>query len=125
MSKKLERFEMRVSQDFLHLVDDWRRQQPDIPSRAEAIRRLVSQGFLGDFEKVRTFVEGTQRWLELSRATDTPVSRTEAKAVSEAMMWFVQAMKTRLDAEVAMTGGVPEIFAILEDIQKEDPPSDT
>lgn len=33
--------QMRVSEDFLRLVDDWRRQQPDIPSRSEAIRRLV------------------------------------------------------------------------------------
>ena len=33
--------QMRVSEEFLRLVDDWRRQQPDIPSRSEAIRRLV------------------------------------------------------------------------------------
>lgn len=25
-------------------IDDWRRQQPDLPSRAEAIRRLVELG---------------------------------------------------------------------------------
>jgi metal-responsive CopG/Arc/MetJ family transcriptional regulator len=36
-------FQMRVDADFLRRVDDWRRQQPDIPSRAEAIRRLVRQ----------------------------------------------------------------------------------
>jgi len=35
---------MRVSEDFLKLIDDWRRQQQDIPSRAEAIRFLVEQG---------------------------------------------------------------------------------
>jgi hypothetical protein len=32
---------MRVSEDFLRTVDDWRRDQTDIPSRAEAIRRMV------------------------------------------------------------------------------------
>jgi hypothetical protein len=32
---------MRVSERFLRMVDDWRRQQSDLPSRAEAIRRLV------------------------------------------------------------------------------------
>jgi hypothetical protein len=32
---------MRVSESFLRMVDDWRRGQIDIPSRAEAIRRLV------------------------------------------------------------------------------------
>lgn len=36
-----ERFQMRVSPDFLAKIDDWRRQQPDLPNRSEAIRRLV------------------------------------------------------------------------------------
>jgi hypothetical protein len=39
-----ERFQMRVSPSFLRLVDEWRRKQPDLPSRAEAIRRLVERG---------------------------------------------------------------------------------
>jgi hypothetical protein len=34
-------FQMRVSEQFLRMVDDWRRTQLDLPSRAEAIRRLV------------------------------------------------------------------------------------
>ena len=34
-------FQMRVSEQFLRMVDDWRRSQVDLPSRAEAIRRLV------------------------------------------------------------------------------------
>jgi hypothetical protein len=37
-------FQMRVSADWLATIDDWRRKQPDIPSRAEAIRRLVEKG---------------------------------------------------------------------------------
>ena len=37
-------FQMRVSEQFLRTVDDWRRTtQTDLPSRAEAIRRLVEQ----------------------------------------------------------------------------------
>jgi hypothetical protein len=32
---------MRVDQPFLDAIDAWRRHQPDLPSRAEAIRRLV------------------------------------------------------------------------------------
>lgn len=36
-----DRFEMRAPSSWLKAVDDWRRTQPDIPSRAEAIRRLV------------------------------------------------------------------------------------
>ena len=36
-------FQMRVSDDFLRTIDAWRRRQPDKPSRAEAIRRLVGK----------------------------------------------------------------------------------
>jgi hypothetical protein len=33
---------MRVSPSFLRLIDDWRRKQADLPSRAEAIRHLTT-----------------------------------------------------------------------------------
>ncbi|MFK8034852.1 MAG: hypothetical protein AB8B94_11965 [Hyphomicrobiales bacterium] len=36
-------FQMRVSEEFLKKIDDWRRQQPEIPSRSEAIRILVDE----------------------------------------------------------------------------------
>jgi hypothetical protein len=36
-----KQFQMRASDEFLAKVDNWRREQPDIPGRAEAIRRLV------------------------------------------------------------------------------------
>lgn len=38
------RFEMRASERWLRELDDWRRKQPDIPARAESIRRLVALG---------------------------------------------------------------------------------
>jgi hypothetical protein len=44
MEEKTERFEMRVASTFLQAVDNWRRKQEDLPSRAEAIRRLVELG---------------------------------------------------------------------------------
>jgi hypothetical protein len=36
--------QMRVSKAFLKSIDEWRRRQPDLPSRAEAIRKLVERG---------------------------------------------------------------------------------
>lgn len=36
-------FQMRVDDEWLERVDDWRRQQKDLPPRAEAIRRLVAK----------------------------------------------------------------------------------
>ena len=34
---------MRVSEEFLRMVDDWRRRQKDLPSRAEAIGEWLNQ----------------------------------------------------------------------------------
>jgi uncharacterized protein YfbU (UPF0304 family) len=44
MQAKTERFEMRLDQETLGIVDEWRGRQRDLPSRAEAIRRLIETG---------------------------------------------------------------------------------
>jgi hypothetical protein len=44
VERKDRTFQMRASDEWLRKVDDWRRVQPDIPARAEAIRRLVEKG---------------------------------------------------------------------------------
>jgi hypothetical protein len=36
---------VRVQPALLSAIDDWRRQQADLPSRPEAIRRIVEQAF--------------------------------------------------------------------------------
>ena len=36
-------FPMRFTVSQLEAVDEWRRNQPDLPSRTEAIRRLVEE----------------------------------------------------------------------------------
>jgi len=40
----MQRFEMKATPTWFGLVDEWRRKQPDLPPRAEAIRRLVEKG---------------------------------------------------------------------------------
>jgi hypothetical protein len=35
---------IRVDEEFLKKLDDWRRKQEDLPDRPEAIRRLVEIG---------------------------------------------------------------------------------
>jgi hypothetical protein len=35
---------IRCQDDFLGALDQWRRAQPDLPSRSEAVRRLVTLG---------------------------------------------------------------------------------
>lgn len=44
MQKQGERFELRASEELLTKVDTWRRMQSTLPSRAEAIRHLISRG---------------------------------------------------------------------------------
>jgi metal-responsive CopG/Arc/MetJ family transcriptional regulator len=34
---------VRVDDEFLAKLDNWRRHQPDLPNRPEAVRRLVEQ----------------------------------------------------------------------------------
>lgn len=43
---KTERFIFSSTPDLLRRVDEWRRTQPDIPSRAEAVRRLIDKALL-------------------------------------------------------------------------------
>jgi len=44
MSQKPIRFEIRLQSKLSSQIDDWRRHQPDLPSRAEAARRLIEIG---------------------------------------------------------------------------------
>lgn len=38
------RFELRMSPVLRSMIDDWRRREPDLPPRSEAVRRLVELG---------------------------------------------------------------------------------
>lgn len=44
--KKDDRIFMRADPTFIQKVDSWRSKQPGLPSRSEAIRRLVEAGLL-------------------------------------------------------------------------------
>lgn len=43
MQQKTERLELRIDADLLQKVDIWRSEQTDLPSRSEAIRRLMDE----------------------------------------------------------------------------------
>jgi hypothetical protein len=42
--KKDQRLQLVVAPSDVAAVDEWRRKQPDLPSRSEAIRRLIHAG---------------------------------------------------------------------------------
>jgi hypothetical protein len=39
-----QRLQLVMSKSQVHTIDEWRRQQPELPSRSEAIRRLIEAG---------------------------------------------------------------------------------
>jgi metal-responsive CopG/Arc/MetJ family transcriptional regulator len=41
---KNTRFEMKIAEELLGRVDQWRGRQSDVPNRSEAIRRLIEAG---------------------------------------------------------------------------------
>jgi uncharacterized protein YfbU (UPF0304 family) len=43
-----ERFEMRIDSELLDRLDHWRNREDDVPSRAEAVRRLIEAGLAHD-----------------------------------------------------------------------------
>jgi hypothetical protein len=42
--KKDQRIPVMMSSDEVSAIDEWRRRHPDLPSRSEAIRRLIDLG---------------------------------------------------------------------------------
>lgn len=46
-----QRLQLVISRRQIAAVDEWRRGQPDLPSRSEAIRRLVQLGLAGGVAK--------------------------------------------------------------------------
>jgi hypothetical protein len=54
MDDDVRPYQIRLSATFWKKVDEWRRLQPEIPARAEAIRRLVEIGLAAEHaEKTR------------------------------------------------------------------------
>lgn len=51
MDDDVRPYQIRLSTAFWKKVDAWRRVQPDIPTRAEAIRRLVEVGLVAEQKK--------------------------------------------------------------------------
>lgn len=58
MAPKSERFEMRLDEEVLDRVDKWRAAQGDLPTRAEAMRRLVELGLERSSRQTVQFSDG-------------------------------------------------------------------
>lgn len=58
MATRSERFELRIDEAQLASVDDWANEQPDQPTRAEAVRRLVALGLAAGSNRAIHFSDG-------------------------------------------------------------------
>jgi uncharacterized protein len=69
MGPMTERFEMRLAEDILARVDRWREEQDDVPSRAEAMRRLMEVGLVRSGAETKTvkFSDGEKALLIMMR----------------------------------------------------------
>jgi hypothetical protein len=48
MARYTGHYLLRIDEAFWPPIDEWRRKQPNLPSRAEAIRRLIDKGLEAD-----------------------------------------------------------------------------
>lgn len=58
MVTKSERHELRIDEEQLSRIDKWAREQPNQPTRAEAVRRLVNLGLSAGSSRVVRFSDG-------------------------------------------------------------------
>ena len=58
MVTRSERFELRIDEAQLALVDDWANEQSDRPTRAEAVRRLITLGLAAGSNRAVHFSDG-------------------------------------------------------------------
>jgi len=97
-------FQMRVSEAFLRSLDDWRRQQADLPSRTEAVRRLVQAGLKSD-----TYVQpvGTVYQQIDGRSRNVTIMPAQLRMGRAAVRWGIR--------ELAAKAGVsPNTVARIE-----------
>jgi hypothetical protein len=78
MVPKTERFELRLEEDTLSRIDNWRSEQADLPSRAEAMRRLVELGLTRNGKRQVRFSDGEKVLILLMRDLYSRLKITDA-----------------------------------------------
>ncbi len=74
--------QVRLKEPLLHSIDAWRRRQADLPTRPEAIRRLIEGARKANAEKdrIRTAQESCYRFMS-AMAGDRPGFEEAARAL--------------------------------------------
>lgn len=89
MGPKTERFEMRLDEVTLERVDRWREDQPERPSRAEAMRRLIEEGLQRTSSRPVRFSDGEKLLIAMMRdiykGLDLPHAEIDPEFVIDAI----------------------------------------
>ena len=54
---KTERLELRLDENIVDTIDQWRRKEQDLPTRSEAVRRLIQQGLSSSSKQAYTLMK--------------------------------------------------------------------
>jgi|GEM_PF-3022103 len=104
---KTYRLDLRFPEYLVNLVDEWRRLQPDIPARAEAIRRLVLSGVLNKQEMMEGFLRVLIDLHAAGRLSEDEWSRVQ-EVISGSASQFAE--------------DHPSLVAVLKRLGFDDPP---
>ena len=52
-NEPMPRIALSIPKEMLERVEEWRRKQPAIPSRSQAIRHLIAQGLMSEGSKIK------------------------------------------------------------------------
>lgn len=117
---KSERFEMRLDLETLENLDSWRADQPDLPSRAEAVRRLIDAGLAESQKRTVRISDGEKMILMMlsdrykHQKVDSDIDpKFVSKAISSGHYWGLN-WAYGLHGEVDDLGVVDEVVDVLE-----------
>jgi hypothetical protein len=87
---KTVRMDLRLSPSLVDLIDEWRRHQKNIPPRSEAVRRLIYQGYVVDFETTLLLLDMAKRLCDIGEKGEDVIDRSEMERLRAAMREITQ-----------------------------------
>ena len=116
MAHETERYSLHLPRDFWPLVDAWRRLQPDLPTRAEAVRRLVAAGINSTDETLKILDEMARRHgvdvAEAKQTIQNSATPKEPKASTDGKRTLAVGDRVVLTADVSVYGRPPKTFPV-------------
>jgi uncharacterized protein YfbU (UPF0304 family) len=130
MTPMTERFELRVDEELLEKLDSWRGTQADVPSRAEAMRRLVEIGLtraggdkvkLTDGDKLQIMMlRDIYKELKISKGEIDPdfVGETIWGGHTWALKWEMSGLYHGHEDEARDVDFVVEVLAMWDHVER-------